>query len=398
MKKKSLVCALAVFMLTGIVACTTPNAQTDNANMTESAQEDEAAAKAEEEKKAQEEAAKAEEEKKAKEAAAKKAEEEKKAKEEAAKKAEEERIAAEEKAKEEELKNGIDEAVDFSKVTLFDEEKTMYVQRGVNVRTGPEKKYDKVDYLNINTKVQVLGQYEKDGWYFVVNKDKKAFICNSFLGDKEVDLEALKAQQEAEAALAAQRQAEAQAAAQQQQAQQPAQQQQAQAAPAPVAVQAPAGILFIGDSRCVQMREAVGGGNSSWICEGGKGYDWFSTTGLAQADPIIGKGTKVVICMGVNDTDHASMYANLVNAKAAEWAARGAKTYYVSVNPVWTNPWVTEEQVMLFNSTIIGQLSGVRWIDTHSYLANTGYVLVDGLHYDTNTYINIFNVIVGSLR
>ena len=186
---------------------------------------------------------------------------------------------------------------------------------------------------------------------------------------------------------------------------QPAPQAQPQPAPAqqPQAVQQAdlpqaASILFIGDSRCVQMRDAVGGGGCSWICENSKGYDWLESKAIGQADRIIGKGTKVVVCLGVNDTEHVQKYAALINQKAAEWAARGAKTYYVSVNPVSTNPYRTEEEVQSFNATMPGLLSGVAWIDTHSVLVSNGYKLVDGLHFNEEGSIYIFNLIISSLH
>lgn len=168
------------------------------------------------------------------------------------------------------------------------------------------------------------------------------------------------------------------------------------ATPAKV-VSAPAGMLFIGDSRCVQMQEAVGGGGASWIAKNGGRYEWFSETAVPQADGIVGKGTKVIICMGVNDPGNIGNYAALVNQKAAEWSARGARIYYVSVNPVWENPYTSEQQVLNFNASMPGMLSGVRWIDTYNYIQAAGCRIVDGLHYDAETYVKIFNAIVGSL-
>lgn len=387
--RKLLITILMAVCLMCMCACgNSAPVQTDTVteeNVTEDSTEEDAkateAAIAEEKK--------AEENAKATEAA--KAEEEKAAIEATAEATEDGEAEITEAAKAEEAKDGLAEDVDRSKIEKYDAPKTMFVQKGVNVRKGPSTKFDKVDHFDINTEVSVVGRYDKNGWYLISYKDANAFISNDFLADTAVDLEALKAEQEA-AALAA---IEQQKALEQQQQNDPA---QPAAPPAPQPAMPPAGILFIGDSRCVQMQEAVGGGNSSWICENSKGYKWLSENAIQRADECVGKGTKVVICLGVNDTDHAYDYAALINQKAAEWAARGAKTYYVSVNPVWENPYVTEEQVQLFNSAIIGALSGVRWIDTHSYLVNTGYRLVDGLHYDTDTYIKIFNAIVGSLR
>lgn len=287
--------------------------------------------------------------------------------------------------------DGLAAEVDRTQIKMFEEPKTMYVQKSVNVRKGPDTKYDRVDNYGVNKEVSVLGQYGDNGWYLISFGDGQAFISNSFLAETEVDLEALRAEQEAAALAAVER--ERQAA--QEQAQNPQPAQAPQAAPQPA--QAPAGILFIGDSRCVQMQAAVGG-IGSWICEGGKRYEWFEQTAIPQADPIVGKGTKVVICMGVNDPGSCGRYAALTNAKAAEWAGRGAKVYYVSVNPVWENPWVTQEQVDNFNASMPGLLSGVRWIDTASVLKANGFKLVDGLHYDTDTYVYIFNLIAGSLK
>jgi hypothetical protein len=289
---------------------------------------------------------------------------------------------------------GLSTDIDSSKIINFEESKTLYAQTNVNMRTGPSTDYESVGNIKTNTEVKVIGRYGQDGWYLIDLKDKKAFVSNNYLGEEQIDLEALRAEQEA-AAMEAIKQ---QQAAQQAQPQQEQNTQQQAQAPAPAPAMPPAGILFIGDSRCVQMREAVGGGNSSWICENSKGYQWLVDKAIGQADECVGKGTKVVICLGVNDTENCNKYAELINAKAAEWAGRGAKTYFVSVNPVTENPYRTEPEVENFNASIVGQLSGVRWIDTHSVLVNNGYRMVDGLHYDADTYVLIFNLIVGSLK
>ena len=292
----------------------------------------------------------------------------------------------------------IDKNVDKTKITYFDEPVTMYSQRALNVRSGPSTEYDIYGYLEYNTEVQVLGQYDKNGWYLIEFFGGEAFASNRFIAETQVDLAALKTQQEAEALAAIEAQKTAQqAAAQQTNNQQAASQTQAVAPASPAPVAAPAGVLFIGDSRCVQMKAAVDGGGCSWICENAKGYVWLNDTAIAQADAIVGKGTKVVICLGVNDTGNIDNYANLVNAYAAVWAQRGAKTYFCSVNPVWENPYRTEEQVKAFNSAMPGKLAGITWLDTHSWLETNGYRLVDGLHYDGNTYINLFNYIIGQI-
>lgn len=260
-------------------------------------------------------------------------------------------------------------------ITAFEQVKTMYTTSAVNVRRGPSTDYEVISHLAKGQAVEITGQAET-GWYQLMVDGAYAYASNKYLSETVVETPV---------------QAEVQTAAQEPQA--PAETQAA----APTATVAPAGVIMVGDSRCVQMQAAVGGGGCSWICENSKEYTWFSEVAIPKFDQYVGKGTKVVINMGVNDPEHYNQYVELVNAKAAEWAQRGAKTYFVSVNPVWENPYTDQADVDTFNANVPGMLAGVTWIDTSSWLNINGYRLVDGLHYDDPTYVNIFNLIMGSL-
>lgn len=270
-------------------------------------------------------------------------------------------------------------------VTPYDEAKTMYASIALNVRKGPGTDFDVVGYLAMAQAVEVTGQADT-GWYQIMVDGEAAYVSHRYLSETKV------AEQ-----TSAQPAAEAQATAAQPAGQEAANTQTPEQPAAPTAAVAPAGVIMVGDSRCVQMQEAVGGGGCSWICENSKEYTWFTETAIPKFDEYVGNGTKVVINMGVNDPEHYKQYAEFVNAKAAEWAQRGAKTYFVSVNPVWENPYTDQEDVDTFNANVPGMLSGVTWIDTSSWLMTNGYRLLDGLHYDDPTYVNIFNLIMGSL-
>lgn len=254
-------------------------------------------------------------------------------------------------------------------ITTFEAPKTMYATLALNVRRGPSTDYEVVSHLKKAQAVEVTGQAET-GWYQFKVDGEFVYASDKYLSEKEVAVETPATQN-----VVATPQVTAGAA----------------------AVTAPAGVIMVGDSRCVQMQAAVGGGGCSWVCENSKEYTWFSETAIPKFDQYVGKGTKVVINMGVNDPEHYRQYVELVNVKAAEWAQRGAKTYFVSVNPVWTNPYTEQADVDTFNANVPGMLSGVTWIDTSSWLNTNGYRLVDGLHYDDPTYVNIFNLIMGSL-
>lgn len=256
-------------------------------------------------------------------------------------------------------------------VTIFEQPKTMYATIALNVRRGPSTEYEVIFHLSTAQAVEVTGQAQT-GWYQLMVDGSPAYASNHYLSENKVEIPAPAPAADPAAQVAA-------------------------PSPAPTVTVAPAGVIMVGDSRCVQMQAAVGGGGCSWVCENSKEYTWFSETAIPKFDQYVGNGTKVVINMGVNDPEHYNDYVALINAKAAEWAGRGAKTYLVSVNPVWENPYTSQEEVDTFNANVPGMLVGVTWIDTSSWLNTNGYRLLDGLHYDDPTYVNIFNLIMGSL-
>ncbi len=277
-------------------------------------------------------------------------------------------------------------------VSEIDPAKTMYTTDSLKVRKGPSKDYDVLGILPPGDEVEVNGR-DKDGWYRISFEDEEAFVSDAYLSAEAptatptpAPLPEVPADAVAELPLPEIPAAVATAA--------------PTAVPTipPVTPAKAAGVLMIGDSRCVMMQAATGGGGAGWICENGKGYDWMMATAFPSADAIVGKGTKVVICLGVNDTNHASSYAAAINAKAAEWAQRGAKTYFVSVNPVWENPYTTEDKVIAFNATMAASLIGVKYVNTHDVLATTGYTMIDGLHYNDDTSKVIYNLIIGSVK
>ena len=79
----------------------------------------------------------------------------------------------------------------------------MYAQQQVNIRKGPDTKYDKLGTLSLNDEVSVIGECKSAPWKEIKYKDDVAFVHADFLGTEKIDLEALKAEQEAAAATAA---------------------------------------------------------------------------------------------------------------------------------------------------------------------------------------------------
>lgn len=276
-------------------------------------------------------------------------------------------------------------------VERFEAEKTMYVSSPVNVRMGPSTDYELCGHLNTASPVTVRGIADT-GWYLIFYNEQECFVSNKYLQDAPPATPAPAAEPtNTQAAQPAQSQAATQ---------------EAPAAPAPAPTPAPtaaparvvASTIFVGDSRFVQMHEAVGETGVTWICENAKGYNWFVENAIPRIDNLVGKGTKILINLGVNDTKHADNYINMVNGKAAEWTSKGATVYYASVNPCWENPYVTNDEVINFNAKLSANLIGVHWIDSYTFLTENGYRLVDGLHYSDDTSAVIYNYFITCIQ
>jgi len=160
-------------------------------------------------------------------------------------------------------------------------------------------------------------------------------------------------------------------------------------------------IIFIGDSRTVGMNSAVGTpANTLWSAKVSMGYDWMVSTGVPNIENSV-KNAKIIILMGVNDYGYYNRdkkYATYINDKAKVWAKSGAKTYYVSVNPVVDSKskYVKNATIKTFNESMKKLLSGVTYIDTYNHIINS-FNAPDGLHYDKATYIKIYNYILSKI-
>lgn len=286
----------------------------------------------------------------------------------------------------------------------------MLVHKAEKVTVQPNLQSTQIGEVLPGQYLRAWGQTDT-GWYFIECQGTIAYVryeAAAFVTEEQFEKGHGIAQAQEQAAAqqaqiaAQQAQAAAQEAARQAQAaaQQAAAEAARQAQIAAAAAQQPivtAGVVFIGDSRMVTLKEAVekalGACPAAVVAENGSRQEWFHDHGIPQADKIIGKGSKVVINMGVNDLNHADKYAQDVNFWAAVWSARGAQVYYASVNPVWANSYgLTKEKVDAFNAKLRPQLiPQVIWLDSNTYLMQTGVHAYDGLHYKDDTNLVLFN-------
>ena len=165
----------------------------------------------------------------------------------------------------------------------------------------------------------------------------------------------------------------------------------------------PQGIIILGDSRAEEMHMFVGDAGVGWCYKVGMGYLWMMSEGFPTIDGDVGAGTAVVITLGVNDVVdqfRIPQYAAAINAKAAEWRARGAQTFYVSITPVddALDHYEHNSDIVYWNNTIQPLLSqDVVYLDIYSAIIGN-FSTVDGLHYTGPTYERIFDLIISGVE
>lgn len=156
--------------------------------------------------------------------------------------------------------------------------------------------------------------------------------------------------------------------------------------------------IFIGDSRTEGLKYTIQSNPTEdimpiWSCKTAQGYKWMTETGVPQIEAEITNDTAIVILMGVNDLYNIHNYISYINSKSQEWSKLGANTYFVSVGPVENDPYITNSDIEEFNQTIQNGLIYTKYIDIYSPLINEGFQTMDGIHYTTETYKRIYNLI-----
>ena len=167
--------------------------------------------------------------------------------------------------------------------------------------------------------------------------------------------------------------------------------------------------IYVGDSRTVGMYRAVTGNGSGndiettdadgnvWIASVGQSYYWFASTAIELVEKYIGNAVDVVCLMGVNDcydADRANKYVLLLNDKIDTWTEKGAKVYFVSVNPLdYASGGFTNDKIDAFNELLKSQLDDrIVYIDINGQIKNEAEYR-DFVHYLPDTYLIIYDKI-----
>lgn len=149
--------------------------------------------------------------------------------------------------------------------------------------------------------------------------------------------------------------------------------------------------IFVGDSRFVAMEKFS---DDLFICETGEGYNYLIDN-LDKIEDYYTENSLIIIGFGINDLNNIDLYINTINKLSDNY-----NMCFLTVNPIdevkckdfgYT---ITNNQIDLFNTKLVENLnSNVIILDTNSHLKQYGFITDDGIHYNNETYLNIYNYI-----
>lgn len=154
---------------------------------------------------------------------------------------------------------------------------------------------------------------------------------------------------------------------------------------------------WIGDSRTVGMAQCV---DINSLAESAIGLDWF----LENSDTIYNmRNQTIVINLGINDIENAYNYVDVFNNMPDDFTQNNC-IYIMAVNPVDEEKETaygyssSNASIQQFNNIMRSNLrNDYFFLDTYDYLVSDGFDTIDGVHYDANTYIKIYNYVVTTI-
>lgn len=163
-------------------------------------------------------------------------------------------------------------------------------------------------------------------------------------------------------------------------------------------------LIFVGDSRMVEMSDLVANDNLIYIAKRGVGVNWMQGTGYPKLLKTIKKTEgklAIIFFIGINDTYNVDRYISAFNSYYTTLKKKGCDMYYLSLTPTTTYPKTPSKStasVQAFNAKVkSGLKKGIRYLDIFSYF-KWGINSVDGVHYTDSSYSSIYTYCLRRLK
>lgn len=161
--------------------------------------------------------------------------------------------------------------------------------------------------------------------------------------------------------------------------------------------------IFVGDSRTLEMKNVIAPADTLYIAKVGSGYSWLeSSAGPLLEDYLkLNPNVKVVLAFGVNDLGNIQSYITYYRSLIKKYPK--TKFYVLSVNPVDAKKGkengytVKNSQIVAFDKKLRTALGTSVYINSYKYIKARGVDTRDGIHYEPQVYIDLYNFITGKI-
>lgn len=161
--------------------------------------------------------------------------------------------------------------------------------------------------------------------------------------------------------------------------------------------------IFVGDSRMLGMKNVIAPADTLYIAKVSAGYSWLeSAAGPLLKDYLnLNPDVKVVLALGVNDLGNIQSYIAYYRSLIQQYPA--TKFYVLSVNPVdekkaaQNGYTIKNSQIVAFDKKLRKAFGTSVYINTYKYIKSRGVDTRDGVHYETQVYIDLYQFITSTI-
>ena len=169
--------------------------------------------------------------------------------------------------------------------------------------------------------------------------------------------------------------------------------------------------ILVGDFRSASMRAFAVKSDYAYIIENTAGVRWFNDIAITQLNKVAAENDSIIIMLGFNDCVNCCEYdylkpedaASTLTAAINRLVAKNTNTnfYVCSVNPISADyasdrgidgvieKHTLDSMITKFNSTLKNQSKAV-YLDTYTYLTETSFSTIDGVHFTEETCLGLF--------
>lgn len=161
--------------------------------------------------------------------------------------------------------------------------------------------------------------------------------------------------------------------------------------------------IFVGDSRTLEMKSVIAPADTLYIAKVSSGYSWLESSAgpLLKEYLYLNPNVKVVLAFGVNDLGNIQSYITYYRSLIKEYPK--TKFYVLSVNPVDEKKGkengytVKNSQIVAFDKKLRTAFGTSVYINSYKYIKSRGVDTRDGIHYESQVYIDLYNFITGKI-